>query len=88
MREYDRCDSIRGHALDLSIRFHGTTNQDPGLIVNTAGRFLKFLLGGHESLTENDVVEMEAIIREDESKPTETTYTGDDVTYPPDMEAS
>lgn len=76
----DRCDQIRQSALAFAVEFHGgSTVFDPGAVVNTANRFHKFLLGGHESLTEKDVVEMEEVIREDEVNPPSRTYHGDNV---------
>jgi hypothetical protein len=79
----DRCDQIRQSALAFAVEFAGynTVGGAQG-VVDSAKIFHKFLLGGHESLTEKDVVEMEAVIRQDEeanaNRPRETTVVGVD----------
>jgi hypothetical protein len=79
----DRCDQVRQSALAFAVEYHHRGEViDPGVVVHTANAFHKFLLGGHESLTEKDVVEMEAVIRQDEeanaNRPRETTVVGVD----------
>jgi hypothetical protein len=87
----DRCDQIRQSALAFAVEHHGQQLVADVVVIQTANAFHKFLLGGHESLTEKEVVEMEALIRADETTdaPAERTYTGDNVvTLPADMEAA
>jgi hypothetical protein len=86
----DRCDQIRQSALAFAVEFSATSQQfDPGAVVYIANRFHKFLLGGHESLTEKDVVEMEAVIRQDEREASNVrTFTGRPVELPSDVEGA
>lgn len=77
----DRCDQLRQSALAFAVKHFGAAGNQVAIeqVVGTAKAFHKFLLGGHESLTEKEVVEMEAVIREDEANPPSRTYSGDNV---------
>ena len=77
MRPFDRCDQIRADALGLAVEARDS-GEPPVVTIERANVFHKFLLGGHKSLTEKEVVEMEAVIRQDESAPIETTVHGID----------
>jgi hypothetical protein len=70
MAEMDRCDHIRSSALAFAVEFANgqTATAFPWSadgVVATAGAFHKFLLGGHQSLTKEDVLGVEAAIREE-----------------------
>lgn len=85
----DRCDQIRQAALAFAVEFHDGTVVAAETAVATANTFHKFLLGGHESLTEKEVVEMEAIIRQDEQSVSNVrTFVGRPVELPSDVEAA
>lgn len=84
----DRCDQIRQSALAFAVEARNPYDQEaPETTVARANQFHKFLLGGHESLTEKEVVEMEEVIRQDEANPPSRTYIGASVwADPPTME--
>jgi hypothetical protein len=85
MREYDRCDQIRANALAFAVEFAGGAAAGTGAmpyppegVVGAAEVFHKFLLGGHPTMTKEEVVEMESVIRQDEAKPVQLTVVGSD----------
>jgi len=78
----DRCDQIRQSALAFAVEARNAYHdgaEPPADTIARANAFHKFLLGGHESLTEKEVVEMEAVIRQDEASPPSRTYVGENV---------
>ncbi len=84
---WERCDGIRSNALHQAVQFlKGTrTEITAGDCVQVADVFHKFLLGGPQSMTKEEVVEMEAVMRQGDA---ETTHHGTDPAPEPKGEAA